>query len=169
VRRAPTLVPPVQKVSGTAVFLNANPDTAPLALRANVEHNHVLHENVIAMSIVTERVPHVPAQNRLTVDHLGDTHDGIVQLTARFGFQDHPNVPAALRLAVRQGLLERDFDPSTTTYFISKTTLVRTRAPGMSAWRKSLYVTLAHNATSSAEHFRLPHHRTVIMGQQIEI
>ena len=168
-RRVPTLEPPVRKVSGTAVFLNANPETAPLALRANVEHNHVLHENVIAMSIVTESVPHVAAQNRLTAEHLGDAHDGIVQLTARFGFQDHPNVPAALRLAVKQGVLERDFDPSTTSYFLSGTTLVRTGAPGMSAWRKALYVTLAHNAVSSAEHFRLPRHRTVIMGRQIEI
>jgi hypothetical protein len=35
---------PAQRVPGTAVFLNANPKTTPLALRANVEHNHVLHE-----------------------------------------------------------------------------------------------------------------------------
>ena len=32
------------RVPGTAVFLNANPETTPLALRANVEHNHVLHD-----------------------------------------------------------------------------------------------------------------------------
>ena len=31
----------VDRAPGTAVFLNANPETTPLALRANVEHNHV--------------------------------------------------------------------------------------------------------------------------------
>ena len=38
--------PPVARAPGTAIFLNANPETTPLALRANVEHNHVLHESV---------------------------------------------------------------------------------------------------------------------------
>ncbi len=169
VRRAAALDPPAQKVRGTAVFLNVSPETTPLALRANVELNHVLHENVIAMSVVTETVPHVAAQKRLMVDHLGDTRDGIVHMTARFGFQDHPNVPAALRLAVRHGLLERDFDPDAIYYFISSTTLVPTGAPGMSAWRKSLYLAIAHNAASSVEHFRLPHDRTAVMGRQVEI
>ena len=35
--------PPLPRVPGTAVFLNRGKDTAPLAMRANVEHNHVLH------------------------------------------------------------------------------------------------------------------------------
>jgi KUP system potassium uptake protein len=159
----------VQRVPGTAVFLNEDPHTTPLALRANVEHNHVRHENVVAMSIETERVPHVAARDRLQAEHFGDAHDGIVHLTARFGFQDHPNVPAALRLAVKHGLLEEELDPDATSYFVSRTALVRTRAPGMSGWRKSLYVAIAHNAAGSVEHFRLPHDRTVIMGEQIAL
>jgi KUP system potassium uptake protein len=169
VHDAPALDPAVRNVRGTAVFLNADPGATPLALHANVEHNHVLHENVIAMSIVTDGVPHVAAQKRLAVDHLGDTRDGIVQLTARFGFLDRQNVPAALRLAVRHGLLEREVDADTTSYFVSRTVLVRTGAPGMTAWRKALYVTIAHNAASPVELFCLPHGRTVIMGQEIEI
>src|SRR4051812_23607351 len=34
------------RVSGTAVFPHPGKDTTPLALRANVEHNQVVHENV---------------------------------------------------------------------------------------------------------------------------
>ncbi len=33
--------PPVARVPGTAVFLNRDSRTTPLAMRANVEHNHV--------------------------------------------------------------------------------------------------------------------------------
>jgi KUP system potassium uptake protein len=128
-----------------------------------------LHENVVVMSIETEPVPHVAARDRLEVDELGDAHDGIVHLTARFGFQDHPNVPAALRLAVSRGVLEGALDPGATSYFVSRTTVVRTRARGMSAWRKALYVTIAHNAAGSVSHFRLRHDRTVILGEQIEL
>src|SRR4029077_13629439 len=36
--------PPLARVPGTAVFLNRGKATAPLAMRANVEHNHVLHK-----------------------------------------------------------------------------------------------------------------------------
>jgi K+ transporter len=39
----------------------------------------------------------------------------------------------------------------------------------MSAWRKALYVTIAHNAAGSVPHFRLRHDRTVILGEQIEL
>jgi KUP system potassium uptake protein len=97
---------PAVRVPGTAVFLNSNPKTTPLALRANVEHNHVLHENVVIVSIQTERVPHIADSERLLPDDLGDHGDGITRLTARFGFQDDTDVPAALRLANRLGLLE---------------------------------------------------------------
>jgi KUP system potassium uptake protein len=168
VRDVRALHPPVRRVPGTAVFLNANPQTTPLALRANVEHNHVLHHNVVILSIETEGVPHVAGKDRLAANDLGDRHDGIMRLTARFGYQDHPNVPAALRLAVGQGLLEpRDLDDI--SYFLSKITIVRTDAPGMSAWRKRLFLTIAHNAASPVEYFRLADDRTVIMGEQIEI
>src|SRR4029079_13965293 len=43
--------PPISRAPGTAVFLNANPETTPLALRANVEHNHVLHSCVLIVSL----------------------------------------------------------------------------------------------------------------------
>ena len=41
--------PPLQRVPGTAVFLNRGKATAPLALRANVEHNQILHEHVLIL------------------------------------------------------------------------------------------------------------------------
>ena len=63
--------PPLQRVPGTAVFLNRGKATAPLAMRANVEHNRILHEHVVILSIETMPVPHVPAAERLVIDDLG--------------------------------------------------------------------------------------------------
>ena len=45
----------VPRVPGIAVFPHPNKDSTPLALRANVKHNHVLHERVI---IVSDHSPH---------------------------------------------------------------------------------------------------------------
>lgn len=160
---------PVRRVPGTAVFLTSNPHTTPLAMRANVEHNHVLHKKVVIISIATERVPHVSDDDRLEVDHLGHPMDGITGLTVRFGYQDEPNIPAALRLAAERQVLEGRIDVDRASYFLSQMTIVPTDAPGMSRWRKKLFLTMSNNAANPAGYFGLPDDRTVTMGERIEL
>lgn len=169
VARVRAAKPPIVRVPGTGVYLNADVRMAPMALRANLEHNHVLHENVVVMTIDVERVPHVPEAERLVADELGDPLDGISLLTARLGFHDPVDIPATLRLADRQGLLEREIDLDEASYFVSRTVLVRTSAPGLRRWRKRLFLALWHNAASPIEYFRLSESRTVMMGEQVRI
>ncbi|MFE9535684.1 potassium transporter Kup [Streptomyces sp. NPDC006691] len=163
-----TLDPPVHRVPGTAVFLNANPDTTPLALRANVEHNHVLQERVIIMHIQVRNVPHVPADDRLTSGDLGFDDDGISSLNASFGFQDEPNVPAALQLAVKSGLLTAQ-DLKEVTYFLSRITLVQSTQRNMASWRKKLFLTISRNSAHPVAYFGLPISRSISMGEQIPL
>ena len=96
--RQPALV----RVPGTAVFLNRGKQTAPLAMRANVEHNRVLHEHVVIMSIDTLPVPRVPDRERTEVDRLGYAEDGIVHVTAHFGYMETPNIPARCACSTRR-------------------------------------------------------------------
>ena len=156
------------RVPGTAVFLNRGKQTAPLALRANVEHNHVRHEHVVIMAIETEPVPRVPDHQRLTVDALGDPEDGITHVTARYGYMETANVPAALAmLAPEQTEGQLDLDQA--SYFLSKIELRRGDAPTMAAWRKRLFIATSYITADAAEQFGLPRDRTVIMGSHIEI
>jgi KUP system potassium uptake protein len=111
----------------------------------------------------------VPEADRLVVDGLGDPTDGIVRLSARFGFQDPPYIPATLRLAAARDLLEGDIDVGAISYFLSQITIVRTDAPGLSAWRKRVFLTMAHNAGAPVDYFGLPDTRTVIMGERVEL
>jgi len=159
----------VQRVPGTAVFLNLNPETTPLALRANVEHLHVMHQNVIMLSVRVVGDAYVAESARLAVDALGDPSDGITRVAARFGYHDRIDVPATIRLVVDQGLLERDVDPEQISYFISTITPVRTRAPGIARWRKALYTAVSRTTPSPVEYFHLPVDRTINLGEQIEI
>jgi KUP system potassium uptake protein len=155
-------------VPGTAVFLNRAKRTAPLALRANVEHNRVRHEQVVIVSVETEPVPRVPADHRVVVDDLGYSDDGIIHVRARFGYQERPDVPGALRAldpAATEGRLRLD-DAS---YFLSKIELQPGDAPTMAPWRKRLFIATSHVAADDAEHFVLPRDRTVIMGTDIEV
>jgi KUP system potassium uptake protein len=160
--------PPVHRVDGTAVFLNANLDTTPLALRANVEHNHTLHACTVIVSVQTLRVPYVPAAERISIDDLGYSDDGITHVTARFGFQDEPDIPATLRQAADMGM-EGAIDVGDASYFLSKITIRRTPAPGMRQWRKRLFIAISRNAASPVEYFKLPGERTVTMGSSVDV
>ena len=158
----------ITRVPGTAVFLHRTKETAPLALWANVEFNRVLHDRVVIVSVLSEKVPHVPAEHRLTVDDLGHSDDGIVHLSACFGFHDEQDIPEVVRRA-RTLHAELDVDPDTASYFLSYITIEESRTPGMSAWRKRLFIALSHNAASPAPYFHLPVDRTVVVGYRIEL
>src|SRR3954452_2168674 len=158
---------PVARPKLTGVFLNANLDTTPLALRANFEHNQVLQENVVIVSVQTLRVPHVPEEERVTADDLGYKDDGITHLTVRYGFQDTIDIPRTLHLAAKR--LERDIDHENVSYFVSRITITTTDAPGMARWRKKLFTLIARNAADPVPYFGLPDDRTVVMGSQIEL
>jgi KUP system potassium uptake protein len=157
---------PVTRVPGTAVFLNARNDTAPLALRALVEHSHVMQESVVILSIQTLKSPHVPEAEQLSVDDLGFSDDGITHLTARLGFQDTPHVPRLMELAREEGL-ERAIDVDHATYYLSSIVIVTGKRGGMAYWRKRLFIFLSRNAASPVEYFALPSERTVLIGSQI--
>ena len=160
--------PPLQRVPGTAVFLNRGKNTTPLAMRANVEHNHILHEHVVILSIETQPVPHVAEADRLVVDDLGYADDGISHVAARFGYKDAPNVPHVLRLAASAGL-ECPLEIDEASYFLSTIELHMGEEPGMSRWRKHLFVATSRITADAAEYFGLPRERTVIMGSRIEV
>jgi KUP system potassium uptake protein len=161
------LEPPVYRAPATGIFLNANIETTPLALRANVEHNHIVQACVVIMSIETLRVPHVALDERVTVDDLGYRDDGITHITARVGFMDKIDVPATVRMAAEQ--VEGDLDLERASYFLSRITIVPTDAPGMARWRKRLFVAIARNAANPVALFGLPDDQTVVLSSHIEL
>jgi KUP system potassium uptake protein len=160
--------PPLHRVPGTAIFLNRGKATAPLALRANVEHNEILHEEVLILSIETMPAPHITDAERLQIDDLGYKDDRIIHVTARFGYMDQTNVPGLLPL-IRDAALESPLDEDRLSYFVSRIELVQGHAPGMSRWRKRLFIATSRITADAAEYFRLPRERTVIMGSRIEL
>jgi KUP system potassium uptake protein len=157
-----------RRVPGTAIFLNRGKETAPLAMRANVEHNHVLHMQVVIMSIETWPVPHVPEAERIIIDDLGYAADGIIHATARFGYMDTPDVPPALRL-LDPAQTEGPISVDGASIFLSKIEVKRGKAPTMAQWRKRLFLVTSHLTADAAEYFGLPRNRTVIVGSQIEL
>jgi KUP system potassium uptake protein len=160
--------PPLVRMSGTAVFLNRGKETAPLAMRANVEHNRVLHRHVIVMSIDTVPVPRLSDDERITIDELGYKQDGVIHVSACYGYMERPNIPAALRL-LDPAHTEGNIDVDAASYFLSKLELMAGKEPTMTPWRKRLFIATSYITADAAAYFSLPLDRTVIIGSRIEV
>ncbi len=152
----------IPRVPGTAVFLTTNYNT-PVALKHFVEHAHVLHEQVVLMTIVSSNLPLVPHARQIKVEWLPD---GMWKITALCGFMESPNIPRLLERARAHGF---NFDPDQTTYFARRTSVVPTGTSRMSGWRKRLFSALARNSTDATRSFSLPPDRVVDFGAQVEL
>ena len=154
--------PPV-RVEGTAVFLTAEAGTVPNALLHNLKHNKVLHEHNLFVTVNNHEVPWIGLDKRLAIESLG--HD-CWQVTIHYGFKNDPNVPKALEQIKGRGC---ELDAMSTSYFLSRDTVIPTIGSGMSQWREKLFAQMHHNASGAADFLRLPNNSVVELGSKIEI
>ncbi len=158
--------PPPQQVPGTAVFLASAPGAAPGALAANVLINHIVHRDVIVMTVRDDRRAHVPDADQLTARVTHDAAPRVTHLDVRVGYRDRLDIQAMLRKATSRRLLAPDIDLSEPAYFLTREVAVNSPAPTMPRWRKQVYLFLSRNAADQVEHFKLPLHRTVVMNEE---
>jgi KUP system potassium uptake protein len=151
------------RVSGTAVFMSSGTDGMPNVLLHHVKHNKVLHKQVVLLSIMTEPIPFAVGNSALEVRELGN---GFFRVISRVGFMQQPNVP---RILARCEKFELIANPSDTTYYLGRQSLLTTGKTKIAKWRKMLFGFLAHNSKSPTSFFNLPPNRVVELGLQIEL
>ena len=153
----------IHRVRGTGVYLTASPDGVPPSLLHNLKHNQVLHEQIFLLTVSVLDVPRVREEDRVDVDPLGC---GMKRVVLRYGFSEDPDIPAALAAARDQlGPLP----PMTTSYFISRQTVIPARKPGMAKWREHVFAWMVRNSATAMDFFKLPPNRVVELGSQVEI
>ncbi len=156
-------VEPPTRVAGTAVFLTADTGTVPNAMLHNLKHNKVLHENNLFVTVRTHEVPWIGMDRRAEVESLGHN---CWQVLLNYGFKNDPDLPKALQLVRARGC---ELDPMTTSYFLSRDTVVPTIGSGMAQWREKLFAQMHRNATGAADFLNLPNNAVVELGSKIEI
>ncbi len=154
--------PPV-RVEGTAVFLTAAVGTVPNALLHNLKHNKVLHETNLFVTVRSHEVPWIGLDKRIEIERLG--HD-CWQVLIHYGFKNDPDVPKALQQLKGRGV---SLEPMSTSFFLSRDTVVPVLGEGMAPWREKLFAQMHHNASSAADFLNLPNNSVVEMGSKIEI
>ncbi len=151
------------RVPGTVIYMTGHPELIPAALRRLLRVFNALHEHVVFLTVLAERVPRVEAGNRLKVQPLGL---GFFRVTARYGFLEQPNVPRAVSQCRGQGLV---IDPSVAIYVLSPETLIASPRPGMALWREKLFAFMAMNAARATGFYRIPTAQVLEVGGQIEL
>lgn len=147
------------RATGTAVFLTQEPIVAPPALLHNLKHNGVLHAHSIIVTVATADRPHVSPEHQVVVKKLSDE---FTRCRVTFGYMDQPNVPKALKSALK-------FDIMTTSFFLNRRSFKITDKAGLWPWQKRLFVTLTKSASNAPDYYRLPSERVVELGQQISL
>ena len=156
-------VTPPTRVQGTAVFLTAETGSVPNAMLHNLKHNKVLHEHNLFVTVRNHEVPWVGLSKRLEIEALGHS---CWQVVLHYGFKNDPDVPRALERIRGHGC---EIDPMTTSYFLSRDSVVPTIGGGMARWREKLFAQMHHNASGAADFLNLPNNSVVELGSKIEI
>ena len=58
------------RVPGVAIYLTSRADRVPSSLKLNVKHNKCLHDTVVLLTVLTERIPRVPRHRRVVAEPL---------------------------------------------------------------------------------------------------
>jgi KUP system potassium uptake protein len=154
---------PPTRVDGTAVFLTSGMGSVPNAFLHNLKHNKVLHAQNLFVNVHNHEVPWIAEDERLVITPLGNN---CWQVVIHYGFKDDPDVPGALTHLHGMGC---EIDAMTTSYFLSRDSIVPTIGTGMSQWREKLFAQMHLNASSAADFLNLPSNSVVELGSKIEI
>jgi KUP system potassium uptake protein len=153
----------VTRVAGTAVYMFKDPGSAPPALISNLEHNQVLHDTTVVLSVIASEIPSVAPDDRLAVTRVAP---GVHQVVVTFGYMDTHDVLTELRRVRIDGA---PLDVDGATFFIGRETVASIPEGEMARWREHLFVVLNRGAASAARFYRLPPRQVFEVGTHVEI
>jgi KUP system potassium uptake protein len=148
---------------GTAIYMSSNPKGTPPALVKNLKHNRILHKQIVVLSIVFMKVPHVNTEETIYIE---SPTDGFYRVIANFGFMDSANILHIIEILDRKGI---KIKMEKTTFFLGRELLVVKDKHGLIRLRKKLFVLLSRNSQRVTEFFNIPTDRVFEVGSQIEI
>jgi KUP system potassium uptake protein len=161
--RLPQLIAGQTRVPGTAVYLVSQPEFVPTALLRNLEHNHVLHEQVVFLNMEFARTPRQdPAERAHVVELMPHIH----LVTARVGFMETPDVGTTLRDCSLHGL---KLSVPECSFFTGWHLVVPRRRSGYLGTCLRIFAWMQRRSAQAAEFFRMPTRGVVVLATRIEI
>ena len=151
----------LHRVPGTAVFMVPNMQVVPSTLLHSLKHFHVLHEQVILMTVETTSSPYVAEQQRMEVKQ---RENGITLVKLHYGFFEEPRI---LRVLARLRLQGYQFRLSDVSFFVGRERLVTHARHPLTRLRDKLFILLHRNMLSATDYYEIPPARVVELGGYI--
>jgi KUP system potassium uptake protein len=156
---------PPSTSAGTAIYMARGLHGVPQVFQHNFKHNHVLHEQVIVLTVVTKDEPYVDEKQRVKIRTYG-TNRQFYRVKLYFGFKQTQDVRYALELCEQHGL---HVNQRKLSFFIGREDITFKRNSPMPNWRRPLFRFLFHNASSAIGFFRIPVEWVMELGVRYEL
>jgi KUP system potassium uptake protein len=143
---------------GVAVFFSRTPLMVPSAFIAHLRVNHLAHEVVVFLSLVTHHTPRIEHQQRYDCQEITK---GIYQVTAHYGYKEVPDIQRIMHWLQERHVFSGQQQPY---FFLSRRILVLT---SKNTWRRlsgKLFRLLLKLAYNNGEFYHLPYHRVLDVG-----
>jgi KUP system potassium uptake protein len=153
----------IVRVPGSAVFMVATPKGTPLALLHHLKANKCLQQTVVLLTILTEEVPGVPDEDRMTLEHLGE---GVWRAIGRYGYMESPDVAKIMERVRRQGV---NINLAATTFYFNREMILTGGDARMFQWQKSLYAFMSRNASPIKDYYRILPTQIIEIGLPVQL
>jgi len=153
----------IVRVQGSAVFMVATPKGTPLALLHHLKANKCLQQTVVLLTITTEEVPHVPDEDRFSLDSMGE---GVWRAIGRYGYMESPDVSKLVERIRAQGV---PVNPQATTFYFNREMIITGGDARMFEWQKALYAFLSRNARPVKDYYRILPTQIIEIGLPVQL
>ncbi len=135
---------------GTAIYLAADRNRAPIALRRTLYHFGVMHRQVGILEIDYVLIPYVNEESRAIVTRC---EKGFITIQLKCGFMEKVSIPESLKLYWPEDM-KADYAPI--SYFGYRLLIEQENEGAMRPWRKHLFRFLYRNAQHPADFLSVP-------------
>jgi len=153
----------IVRVSGSAIFMVGTPKGTPLALLHHLKASKSLQETVVLLTIITEEVPSVPAEDRMSLDHLGE---GVWRAIGYYGYMESPDVANICERIRAQGV---PVNLQATTFYFNREMIVTGGNARMFEWQKSWYAFLSRNAQPVKDYYKILPTQIIEIGLPVQL
>ncbi|HEV3085795.1 MAG TPA: KUP/HAK/KT family potassium transporter [Candidatus Elarobacter sp.] len=151
------------RLEGTAVFLTNHPEGVPYVAQHKWLRAHISYDTVVLLTILSESVPYVSREQQVASEQLGE---GLIRVTARYGFMEQPKLADVIRDCSRRG----DLDLREASYFVPDPRLERSRGKKrMRAWQRALFAFMLRNEVKASDLLDVPADQIVQVGVAVPV
>ena len=153
----------IVRVPGSAVFMVGTPKGTPLALLHHLKANKCLQKTVVLLTILTDEVPTINDEDRMTLECLGE---GVWRAIGRYGYMESPNVSQLVQRIQGQGVITNS---QGTTYYFNREMIITGGNARMFNWQKNLYGFLSRNARPVKDYYNILPTQIIEIGLPVQL